>query len=294
MSEDILQTLLDNLQATSDKDEPSLLPVPEHQVVFGATTPYPLVMADSKTVRLWVELDDDLYVVPLSDFQQLEPYAHEVWIFAADGGIADFFEPPTWGSTKVGPISFGCGREQWAMQEGLIPHQPFLVELYARHYMHETPEGAEGDCESHYEILQKTEANPEEAAKFWEKWAAAFHRMIDIAQDEVGKSHQAMRSRPDLLAIRRDPFWSEGYDDSTPPDGMRITLLSTLKPIRPNGDPAYSDSHYLTSGESTKCRDEQAWVNLTEKVKKHHPQFAHVDLRKLPEYYYGCEKAVVI
>ncbi len=276
------------------EERPGFLPAPGHPVILGAASRYPIIMLDSRTVRLWAELDDDLRVAPLSNFGLLGDFLHEVWIWAEDAGIADFFEPPSWGSVRVGCHLFGYGRAQWAMANGLMPHQPFQVEIYARHFMHETADGAEGDCEAHYEILQRRETDPLQAAGFWEEWFEALARQVALARDEIPTSRQAMLGRPDLLAIRAEPFWSEPCDDFSPPDGLRVTLLSTLKAVRSNGEPAYGDSPHLATGESTKCRDEQAWSDLASEVRKSLPQFAHVNLEELPRYRYACETPVVI
>jgi hypothetical protein len=50
--------------------------------------------------------------------------------------------------------------------------------------------------------------------------------------------------------------------------------------MRADGSPAFPDPIQLASGESTQCRDEQAWKNLATEVRKKQPQFADVDLKK--------------
>jgi hypothetical protein len=50
--------------------------------------------------------------------------------------------------------------------------------------------------------------------------------------------------------------------------------------MRADGSPAFPDPIQLASGESTQCRDEQAWKNLATEVRKKLPQFAGVALKK--------------
>jgi hypothetical protein len=94
------------------EERPGFLPAPGHPIILAAASPHPVIMLDSRTVRLWAELDDDLRVAPLSNFGLLGDFLHEVWILAEDAGIADFFEPPSWGSVRVGCHLFGFGRAQ--------------------------------------------------------------------------------------------------------------------------------------------------------------------------------------
>ena len=68
--------------AAGPEARPSLLPVPGHPVIIGAGSKYPLVMLNSRAVRMWVQLDEDLRIEALSDFSRLSDFMHEVWIFA--------------------------------------------------------------------------------------------------------------------------------------------------------------------------------------------------------------------
>ena len=160
--------------------------------------------------------------------------------------------------------------------------------------MSEGPDGAEGDCETYCEILEKASCDPKRAADYWEQWFQELTRLADLARVEIPRSRQAMLRRPDLLAVRVDPFWSQSCDDCAPPDGLRVTLCSTLKPMRADGSPGFSDSVQLASGEATQCRDEKAWENLAAEVRKKLPQFAAVALKKLPLYACRRETPVVV
>jgi len=122
----------------------SLLPVPGHPVIIGAGSKYPLIMLNSRAVRMWVQLDEDLRIEALSDFSRLSDFMHEVWIFAQNASLDDLIQESNCASIKVGPHHFGYGHAQWALSEGLVPGQPFRVELFARHYMSEGPDGARG------------------------------------------------------------------------------------------------------------------------------------------------------
>jgi hypothetical protein len=162
--------------------------------------------------------------------------------------------------------------------------------------MSEGPDGAEGDCEAYCEIFEKTGHHPKRAADYWEKWFQELAHLAELAGVETSRSRQAMLGRPDLLAVRMAPFWSQTQSggDCSAPDGLRITLCSTLKPMRADGSPAFSESIQLASGESAQCQDEKAWENLAAEVRKKLPQFAGVDLKKLPQHAYGRETPVVI
>ena len=282
--------------AAGPEARPSLLPVPGHPVIIGAGSKYPLVMLSSRAVRMSVQLDEDLRIEALSDFSRLSDFMHEVWIFAQDASLDDLIQESNCASIKVGTHHFGCGHAQWALSEGLVPGQPFRVELFARHYMSEGPDGAEGDCEAYCKIFKKTGHDPKRAAGYWEKWFQELAHLAELAGVETSRSRQAMLGRHDLLAVRMAPFWSQTQSggDCSAPDGFRITLCSTLKPMRTDGSPAFSESIQLASGESAQCQDEKAWENLAAEVRKKLPQFAGVDLKKLPQHAYGRETPVVI
>jgi len=64
---------------------------------------------------------------------------HEVWIFAQDASLDDLIQESNCASIKAGAHHFGHGHAQWALSEGLVPGQPFRVELFARNYMSEGP-----------------------------------------------------------------------------------------------------------------------------------------------------------
>ena len=88
----------------------SLLPVPGHPVIIGAGSKYPLVMLNSRAVRMWVQLDEDLRIEALSDFSRLSDFMHEVWIFAQDASLDDLIQESNCASIMVGLHHFGYGR----------------------------------------------------------------------------------------------------------------------------------------------------------------------------------------
>jgi len=274
----------------------SLLPVPGHPVIIGAGSKHPLVMLNSRAVRMWVQLDEDLRIEALSDFSRLSDFMHEVWIFAQNASLDDLIQESNCASIKVGPHHFGYGHAQWALSEGLVPGQPFRVELFARHYMSEGPDGAEGDCEAYCEIFEKTGHDPKRAADYWEKWFQELAHLAELAGVETSRSRQAMRGRPDLLAVRMAPFWSQTQSggDCSAPDGLRITLCSTLKPMRADGSPAFSESIQLASGESAQCQDEKAGRTWPPKFARSCRSLQSWTLKKLPQRAYGRETPVVI
>jgi len=135
---------------TKIKHYPCLIPDPEH----------PALAVDSRTIRVWCELDEDFYAVLLSPITHL---VHEVAAsldgYDIDGFLDSYshYYHPEWRATR-------------AMQMGLAYRQPFYVELYARHYVSHTPDGTEYDCDTSYEILHVKALPPNEVAARWQEW----------------------------------------------------------------------------------------------------------------------------
>src|ERR1035441_4561868 len=166
-------------------------------------------MLNSRAVRMRVQFDEDLRIEALSDFSRLSDFMHEVWIFAQDASLDDLIQESNCASIMVGLHHFGYGHAQWALSEWLLPGQPFRVELFARHYMPEGPDGVEGDCEAYCEIFEKARHDPKRAADYWEKWFQELAHLGELAGVETSRSRQALLGRPDLLAVRMAPFWSQ-------------------------------------------------------------------------------------
>ena len=169
-----------------------------------------------------MQLDEDPRIEGLSDFSCLNGFMREVWIFGQAASLDDLIEESNYAAIKVGPHHFGCGRAQWSLSEGLMPGQPFRFELFARHYMSDGPNGgAEGDCEAYCGILEKTGYDPKRAADCWKKWSQELAHLAELGGIETSRSRHAMLGRPDLLAVRTAPFWSQSDDDCSAPDGHR-------------------------------------------------------------------------
>ena len=67
---------------------------------------------------------------------------------------------------------FGIGRTQWALETGIAPTQPFLVEIDEPHYYqsggYEYP--AEWDVDIGWEIVHLAPWKPEQILKAWDRW----------------------------------------------------------------------------------------------------------------------------
>jgi hypothetical protein len=120
--------------------------------------------------------------------------------------------------------------------------------------------------------------------------------LAELSGVETLRSRQAMLGRPDLLAVRMAPFWSQTQSggDCSAPDGLRITLCSRLKLMRADGSPDLSESIQLASGESAQCQDEKAGRTWPPKFARSCRSLQSWTLKKLPQRAYGRETPVVI
>jgi hypothetical protein len=119
---------------------------------------YPAMIIDSNTALVWCQLDEDLNVRLLSP---IGDYSHEVLGELRDGGVDSFFSgyrhPGYWEVTRAAKL-------------GLTHSQPFLVKLYARHYVNDTPNGLDYDCALWSEIKWVSPLPQDRIAAQWEPW----------------------------------------------------------------------------------------------------------------------------
>jgi len=103
----------------------SLLPVPGHPVIIGAGSKHPLVMLNSRAVRMWVQLDEDLRIEALSDFSRLSDFMHEVRIFAQDASLDDLIQESTAPPSRWGPTTSGTAMHSEIFPRGSCRASPF-------------------------------------------------------------------------------------------------------------------------------------------------------------------------
>jgi hypothetical protein len=115
---------------------------------------------------LWVQLDDAFDVEALTDYTLLKD-DHTVGYEIDNMSIG---EVVCLDQRWVSDQRLEFGRVSWALAHGLIPFQPFQVELFCHYYQTQTQDGAEWDCDCECEILERHGRSAEEVAEFYEKW----------------------------------------------------------------------------------------------------------------------------
>ena len=274
-----MELLLETTPAEVNTEDPRKFI--EHPLLFGAGTPYPLHILDGHKLRLWVQLDENFDIELLSDESQLGEYHHEMSIFVEECGwndvILDYHS--RYETIEGHLVSDGAAR--WGLDNQIIPGQPFQVEVSARHYHYDTQEGTEYDCDIECEILAKHPVAPEKAAAYWANWVVEQEEHKTRIRREVPLSLAAITRHPELLYVHSDWYWSDFYDECSPPNALRLSLHTSAEPVRPDGTSAWSSCSTLAQAEDNTGNWDKAFAKLRDIVSKKYPMFADVDLRPL-------------
>ena len=249
-----------------------------HPLLFG-TGIASIHILDSKHLQIWVQLDADFSIEVLSDLTQLDNYYHEVPYFIEEGGWDDLILDCQHTSEVIAGVRYGCPRANWALSNGLIPQQPFKVEVFVRHFISHSMDGDEGDCETSCEILEKTPIDKQIVIDFWSNWLHEQEAIKAQIRREVPASLKAITQHPELLYVTASWYWSDYYGECSPPNAVRLTLQTTLKPIRKDGSTAYGGISHLVSGASEEGNMEEAWLRLEKTVLTTYPMFKECNLR---------------
>lgn len=170
----------------------------------------------------------------------------------------------------------------WALQQGLCPGQPFLVELEKPHYYRCSWEYDEWDVSYAFDIVMRDPRSPKQAARAWAGWwkkCAAYK----VAHERARAREQHKREHDTkAMYLQRDMFWADSYGDGYPPNGYIVALCSK-----------HTYGGWLIQGRSpdktwprAECDQEPSWEkaldDLIKNVKKHFPHLDPEFVRKLP------------
>jgi len=168
----------------------------------------------------------------------------------------------------------------WALEMGVCPSQPFLVEIKPPRYYKCSYEYDEWDVEYFWDLAMTAPRSPRQAARAWELW-----------KTECGKNHVAYRAWREheeykrthdvkAMYIRYDA-WGGGY--SYDDQGYIVALCST------HGGGWLIEGRSPNYAEHSKSRDEgkppsyeRAWSDLLENIQKHLPHLDPKVIRELP------------
>lgn len=255
-----------------------LFPGFDRPILCNAESLYPLHILDSQTLRMWVVLDEDLTVQPLSNcFDFLEK--HEAGCQIQHIGLNNLVMNTNYKFITIDGVSLYYNQEQWMLENGIIPNQPFQIELYCRNYKLETMDGTEYDCDTKCQILKKLPVDPEAIINYWTEWTTAFADTKQRVATEVAASRHEIQNRTDLLEIRATWFWPDYYDEMQPPTAVCLILTSKFMP--PPG--TYCACRQLTSAENKNGDRIDALAKLKAKATAAFPQLASLDFTKIPQ-----------
>ena len=253
-------------------------------VSFGLDTPYPLEVLDTHTVRLWVKLNEDLEIEPLSDLGPLETLNHHLTTYLEDDSLDRVIRGYPSALTKVGNHEFNYGDLTWARKTGFMPNEPLQVEISVEFYTSHGPEGEEGDCLTGHTFITKPH-NPESVEAYYEALKKAYDKAFERRARKLDRWHavnkRGIETRADLLYLHSEVFWTENsYDEMAPPNARRIVVASRYNHTV-EGHPTPGPSPYLASIEGP-IFEPGLIAKLKAKLAEKYPQFAHLDLNTLP------------
>ena len=214
---------------------------------------------------------DDFGAVP-------EWFDYEIGQSGWDGVISPEFV--SWRADDA-PSDFAGTWNNWALEHGVCPGQPFLVELKPPHYSKCGWEYEEWDVEYYWDIVRRAPRSAKQSARAWAQWQTACTANRQAMCRAAARLKQRRARRVDEMFLQYDSFWTERYDEMSWPDGVVIRLCSKL-------------GHWgvLAEGRSDRKRTEEradarerAWEALIVDVKARLPHLDPDVLRKLPTRY---------
>ena len=203
-------------------------------------------------------------------------------------GTVDMGRPPEWMAHEddlslyylMGPPHLSVTHDRhsfietwirWALEEGLAPGQPFLVRISQPHYSR-SYEG-EYDVDWDVDIVRVMPRTPQQALRAWDRtlklvvsyrnaWIKRWDRLKRLQIEDT-----------DALCIQTDHYFPSryGYDEMTPPSGLRVTLCSKHNSMYGQSKGRSHPAH-LISGEDDEGRYDEAFRDLLKNVQKYYPE----------------------
>ena len=200
----------------------------------------------------------DMYIEPIPDLPELgslsgplrQEIEHTDW-----AGIADHDIPfrPDHGSTWT-----------WLLQNGIAPHQPFLMRFGEPEWTKCGYEEPEWDVEYDVELVRVIPWKPESAARRWERANRERNEFFAWRERRTAEVAEARRTRIDCMYTTVDLYFAERYCDGDMPGGVRHILVSDYRPEDGFG----GGWAHLATGESARGNHDEAFAKLVENVAK--------------------------
>jgi hypothetical protein len=158
----------------------------------------------------------------------------------------------------------------WAIEHGLAPGQPFLLRIDSPDYSSDYWSG-EVDVKWNYAVLRAMPCKPERAARSWERVVRNINAFITARDEYRAKLDTLRRTDTTAYCLKTDSYWPSkyGYDDMTPPSGLRIYLCSKHSQLPQQGVKLTTcDAVNLVSGEDDDGKWEVAFERLVVNAEK--------------------------
>lgn len=200
----------------------------------------------------------------------------------SNSGWGDIINP---GYHSHGDSDFDGTWNTWALENGICPNQPFLVEMKPPRWYKCSYEYEEWDVEYDFDIVMLAKRSPKQAALAWERWKKQCARN----RQDVRKAHEraAYRRTHDVAAMYlsydtwgMNPYVDYGRSD----EGGYIVALGSkhgggwfLQGRSPN-----YDERWKKKVEREEPSYDRAMIDLLDQIQKHLPHLDPEVIRKLP------------
>lgn len=203
---------------------------------------------------------------------------------------ASIGEPQTWFEEYEDTSNFwyGLTGSRWdgarglcfALERGIAPGTPFLMQFGPPHWYRSGYEVIEYDCEYDYEIVRVLPRDPMKGAASFAR-AFAIKRRHDTARARYKEKLDAwQRKNKKSMFITQELFYADGYDEMSPPNGKRVFLETSIYHL-PHEKNSYGWGRQFFSAED-KSDWEPAFAKLRDRAERELGLTAH-EFNNLPK-----------
>jgi hypothetical protein len=187
-------------------------------------------------------------------------------------GIRSWLRQPDGGYTNIGRFEWWMSWAHWALQEGIAPRQPFLVHLHEPYYSKSwTDCGYEYDCDCDWYLVRVEHRQPSVALRYWSRWLEGTQKIFAADMKDAEAQEAKVWSDEKALEVHSSWFWSNYYDEMSPPDRLRLTLRSKHSGKFVHGQ--------IASAEASDWAE--AYKKLAAEAQKHFPDLTEERLRNM-------------
>ncbi len=243
------------------RDDDGLDLVPESAAVDFKHVPSPLAEPERRTLTTLRGIDSPEDVFSIVELEPEEPIPEimERWQHHLEDLNFD----------TMMDISYGDGAHlKWAMENGILPRQPFLICVTPPRWFRSSWEYQEYDFDFEAMIVDRLppESTERDVARFLDDTA----RGKAILAEERSELDSIRRADVDRMYLYQEWYFAGGHiDEMSTPNGVRRALCSSWNTLKDS-----KSGHWrLVSGESDKGDLQQAMAQLRERVAA---EFPHV------------------